>query len=151
MASFKEKLSKLNIDDIIFSVMNTEGVSEAIIKLNQEQLSVFGIDREGKQLRTYKAKGSNVYSDFTIKIKKAEGKPYDHVTLYDQGKFYKTFSTETAKTYTSIKADEKKDDGYISDNLDTSKIYGITNESKTDLVRELIPLTRQAFRKALNG
>lgn len=151
MATLAQKISKLNIDDVIFAVMNTEEVKKTIIELNQEQLSVFGIDFEGKPLKTYKANGGNVYSNYTIKIKKEKGQPYDHVTLFDKGDFYKTFSAITDKSFTEVKANTKKGDEDISFNLDISKIFGLTPESKSELIQYLRVPARKAFRKAMNG
>lgn len=151
MATLAQKISKLNIDDVIFSVMNTEETKKTIIELNQEQLSVLGVDFEGKPLKTYKANGGNVYSNYTIKDRKLRGKQYDHVDLFDKGDFYKTFSTITDKAFTEVKGNTKKGDEDISFNLDISKIFGLTKESKSELIQYLRVPARKAFRKALNG
>jgi hypothetical protein len=150
LATLSQKISKLNIDEVIYSIMDNDEVKKVIVGLNQEQLYVFGVDFEGKPLKTYRANGGNAYSNFTIKVKKEKGQPYDHVTLFDTGEFYKTFSTITSKTFSEVKGNTKVTDGDISDNLDISKIFGLTTESKSELIQYLRVPARKAFRKAMN-
>lgn len=151
MASFKEKLSKLNIDDVIFDIMNDNAVKQEIVSLNQQQLLEFGEDVEGNKLRTYLAQPGQVYAYSTIQYKKDKGQPYDHVTLYNTGAFHRSFKAETERSYTQVKGKTKTSDGDISDNLDISKILGLTKESKEELIQFLRVPSRKAFRKALNG
>jgi threonyl-tRNA synthetase len=146
MANFKSILDKWSksLPEMIKRVMSSKTISEKIIELNQFQLKILGEDVNGEKLRTYSATGGNAYSAFTIEKKKEKGQPYDHVTLFDTGRFYKTFSTITNDQFSQVKADSKVEDGDISDNVDLSNVYGLTKESKQELVQYLrMPLIRE--------
>jgi len=57
---------------------------EFILNLNREQLYEYGEDSEMVFLGEYK--------ESTKTIKKRKGQRYDHITLNDTGKFYKSFT-----------------------------------------------------------
>jgi len=149
MANFKSILDKWSksLPEMIKKVMSSEAISEKIIELNQFQLKILGEDINGEKLKTYSATGGNAYSAFTIEKKKAKGQPYDHVTTFDTGDHFKTFSTVANDQFTKVNANDKVGDGYLSDNVDISNMYGLSKESKSELVQYLrVPLIRE-FKK----
>ncbi len=79
-------------------LLRDERLKNYIIELNQEQLYDRGVDSEGKDL------GRPGYSDYTIEIKKKKGQRYDHVTLKDTGRFYKSFRIRVNKDGFTIDA-----------------------------------------------
>jgi len=118
--------------------------NEFITDLNKKRLLEFGTDVEGKELRTYRAEMGEVYNSFTITTKEKKGQPADRVTLYDTGEFHKSFKVESDRKGFVIEADEDKDDGKISDNVDVESALGIfdlqpiIDKLKVDLQEELL-------------
>jgi hypothetical protein len=108
MQSFAEikKLFDFSIPDMINEIML--GLNDEIIGLNQgEQLSE-GIDALGQRIRTISAaeeNEGNVYSNFTIFKRGAEGLQTDNVDLKDTGVFWKSFKVGQVSNGWEITAD----------------------------------------------
>jgi hypothetical protein len=144
------KVAQLDVNDLIQTIISKDEVNDAIISLNQSQLKDFGQDNKGDVLRTYNARGSNVYSDRTIGIKQEKGQTTDKVTLYDTGDFYDTFGLNAGKSKVQFKANFKKPDGNISDNVDISDVLGLQEKNQSlmnqsIILPNLIPLIKRGL------
>jgi hypothetical protein len=140
-----QKIKTFDIDKLMHEMMQSQ--ESYILELNKEQLNELGVDSEGNKLRTYLAYGSYPYAFSTIQEKKDKGQPYDHVTLFSQGDYQKSFSAKTDNGFTKVSANSKKADGDISDNLDISKVLGLTIESKDDIIQNLRGIAPFYFKK----
>ena len=126
-------LSKLDETKIINSILRDKGFQKFIISLNQnDQLFDEGIDSDGNSLGRY--------ADFTIELKKEAGQRFDHITLLDTGKFYKSFKITVSKGGFFIDADPVKEKSNLFDNFG-EEILGLTKENLQiviDAIREKI-------------
>lgn len=75
-----------------------EEIREEVIRLNQEQLYEDGIRSDGSDLGPYRP--------FTIEVKRRKGQRYDHVTLHDEGDFYRSFYVEFGEDWFEVMADD---------------------------------------------
>ena len=112
-----------------------------------------GKDSENKEIQTYSAYGSYVYSLYTISIKQATGLPSDRVTLYQTGSFYDSMRISTFKGGFEILADFKKTDGNILDNIPEGYqpfLLDLSEESLAELVDEkILPFLKIEIKKIL--
>jgi len=102
LEGFRQKLDIVNIFDF---VINTE-IKDLIIELNQDQLFDFGEDSEGKRL--YSFSPQQPYAPSTIVLKERSGLPSDRLTLFQTGKFYRSFTVEVEGTDIVIDANGQK-------------------------------------------
>lgn len=124
------KIATLDIDNVMFDVWDGEDVQEIIIKLNTiEQLFNQGIDSDGQSLGDYSA--------FTIKKKRADGLPYDRVTLRQDGIFYGTFNIIPDKDGFIIDADPIRGSQDLTETYG-EQIIGLTSDSKEQLIKSII-------------
>lgn len=124
------KIATLDIDNVMFDVWDGEDVQEIIIKLNTiEQLFNQGIDSDGQSLGDYSA--------FTIKKKRADGLPYDRVTLRQDGIFYGTFNIIPDKDGFIIDADTIRGSQDLTETYG-EQIIGLTSDSKEQLIKSII-------------
>lgn len=142
-------LRSMNINSMIRQILSVGYVNEAIILANQQQLGK-GEDYTGEKLRTYNSVGGDVYSRVTIGLKEMKGQPTDMVTLFDTGTFYATFAVVPFANQFMITANFDKDDGSISDNLDTNRVLGLSDENTDRITRAVIlPLLMHNIRGLL--
>ena len=73
----------------------------------------------------------------------------DPYFLLDTGDFYESFKVKVFDDGFTIQADTIKDDG--TDLLTYGDILGITNESRTKIIQEILPLVIQETRKTIIG
>ena len=113
-------------EGLIFEIVfNHQYIKDEIIQMNTEdQLFDKGIDSKGESL--------GEYSPFTIELKKLDGQRYDHITLKDEGDFYKSFRVSVNKVTIEITADPIKDGNNLFDDFGED-IIGLTDESKQKL------------------
>jgi hypothetical protein len=111
-----------------------EDVRKEILRLNFEnQLFEEGIDSLGQPV-TNKLTGSSNYSPFTIDIKRKTGLPYDRITLFQDGTFYRSKRlTYDSESYT-IDANGDKSDKNLFD------VYGDDVLGLTDFNKERIEI-----------
>lgn len=131
MSIFKKisnNIESFKINTVILLTFENDYVQAAIIKANQDQLWK-GIGADGKVIRTFAAFYGNVYATTTINIKQAKGQDTEHVTLYDEGDFWRTMAVELKKNSVTLIADFTKEGGSISDNLNTDVVLGLIPES----------------------
>lgn len=126
-----------NIETASAVISENAGIRRRIITLNQEQLYVYGVNRDGEQLQTYRANNPDVYAARTINIKREKRQPYDRVTLNDTGEFYRSMTITVEEDELVFYGNTKKANGDISDNLDIRGIFGLTKLSKTKLRKNL--------------
>ena len=69
-----------------------------ITDLNKKRLLEHGTDVDGKEIRTFRAAGGEVYSGFTIALRDKQGKQSDHVDAFDTGKYHSTFKVDSGKS-----------------------------------------------------
>jgi hypothetical protein len=88
-------VKKLNEDKAFQKVIRNPAIQLEAIRLNRdEQLFKRGVDVFGVSMRSQYARGSNVYADRTIVLKREKNQPTDRVTLRDTGAMYNTFKTK---------------------------------------------------------
>lgn len=135
--------SKLNIVYIMRKLFLDKDFTDKIIELNtRDQLYRKGINSEGESL--------GQYSEFTKDIKYDKGQPYDRVTLYDTGEFYKSFRILWGGSDGSliISANTFKDDTDLIVEWGR-EILGLTDESLTKLVAMARPKMQMIVRNTL--
>jgi len=124
------QIATLDIDSVMFDVWDGEDVQETIIELNTiDQLFNQGIDSDGQSLGDY--------SQFTIKQKRADGLPYDRVTLRQDGEFYGSFNIIPEQDGFTIDADPIKPSQDLTETYGEA-IIGLTSESKEKLIKAII-------------
>ena len=128
------QIATLDIDNVMFDVWEGEDVQETIIELNTiGQLFNRGIDSDGQSLGDYSA--------FTIKKKRADGLPFDRVTLRQDGIFYGSFNIIPEKDGFIIDADPIKDSQDLTETYGEA-IIGLTSDSKEQLIKAIILTVR---------
>ncbi len=142
MESFAKikKLFDFSISDMINDIML--GLNDEIIELNQvEQLSE-GIDALGQRIRTISAaeeNEGNVYSNFTIFKRGAEGLQTDNVDLKNTGAFWKSFKVVQVKNGWEIQADFNIHGEDIMFNFDSKFDFtGLTDDNIEFLVNQYV-------------
>jgi hypothetical protein len=82
----------------------------------------------------------------TFKREKTTSDPY---FLLDSGEFYKSFKVKILDDGFVVQADTIKDDG--TDLTKYGEILGLTNESKDEIIKKILPMVIQETRKAITG
>jgi hypothetical protein len=108
------------------------------------QLFLEGVDSKGRPLGSI----GGEYSDFTISVKEATGLPFDRVTLYQEGDFYKTWKFIQHDDSFILRADTIKDGKDLRERWGDD-IIGLTNESISELALEALPYVIDEVRRAL--
>ena len=88
---------------ILRKALKNEEVQSFILRSNRETLYNKGEDSEGESL--------GEYSPFTVELKKQKGQPFDRITLFDSGDFYRSFKLFIGSNYIEIQSDPVKEDG----------------------------------------
>jgi hypothetical protein len=73
------------------------------------------------------------YSDLTIEIKKIKGQPYDRVTLFDTGDFYKGISLELESNSFTLDSTDSKTEALIDK---YGEVFGLSEKSRKELSEE---------------
>jgi hypothetical protein len=145
--------SKLDIgESIFFIIKKNNDVKRYILSLNQfEQLYDEGIDADGQKLTTYKAFGRNAYSLRTIVLKRASSLPDDRVTLFQTGRFYRSWKVAVERDSFEITANfDVHGAGKIAENINIENILGLTDESHDKLIDKLRPIVVEYIREVLD-
>jgi hypothetical protein len=133
---------KLKENDALKVVTDNKSIQFNAIRLNRQvQLYQQGVDVEGKKMQSYKAQGSNVYSNYTIMLKEEKGQVTDRVTMRDTGKLYSTFDTKVVKGELILMADTIKEGDDLQDSF--GQFIGLDTESKNELVVLAKPIVQQ--------
>jgi len=130
----------LNASNIVFQVIGKDKqIQEDILDLNRiGQLYKKGEDANGGDLNKMTQSGFG-YSQFTIEKKRKKNQPTGHVTLFDTGKFYKSFRLIIQPNYMDIVAQPNKGDSNLFDDFGND-IVGLSEESLDILRAKLLPL-----------
>lgn len=119
-------------------------IQDFLIESVQDRLKKEGTDSQNKKLRTDTAifRGEQFYSSFTQGLKGINRS--QHVTLHDEGSFYRSMDVVVGKTFYKVKAEFEKDNGNIYDNFTNS----YSNES--DFENAILNLTSSDFKIFIN-
>lgn len=117
-----------NIDSETDSII--ERKKDEILDLNREnQLYDFGIDSNGKRIFP-------LYKNATILFKRQKGDPYNRVTLFDTGAFYRGFDLLNRKGTINIFSRDSKS-SELQDKYGNN-IFGLTIENQKKYNYEII-------------
>lgn len=136
-------VKSLDNTDAFDYAMEIEECQEEAIRLNtNEQLFLKGVLADGTSTGSYSSK--------TIPIKKKKGLPYDHVTLFDTGRFHSNWGIDRSHgeiTLHAPKNDYRGKQGNLRDEL--LSIYGdfegLTPESTSSLAEFITPKVSEYF------
>jgi hypothetical protein len=139
-----DNIIALDENQLIKEVLSNKEVQRFIIDLNtQGQLFEKGIDALGVSLGDYAATTIEGTSNF--KGKKEKGQRFDHITLNDTGKFYKSFKIVLSAKSFSIVADGQKDDVNLLEEF--RNVLGLTDEHLQIVIdalrQKIIPLFKR--------
>lgn len=104
-----------------------EAHANDIINMNLSQLEEHGINSEGQRFKPY--------APSTIRLKKRTGRPYDRVTLRQEGNFHAGFKVETYNYQFDITSTDRKKD-FLTWRYG-AKLFGLTDEHKS-VLRDII-------------
>ena len=137
-------------------VFQNNEVQDLVLDLNRiNQLFKKGIDAVGDEIGFYsevteqlsRGQSFGFGGDSGRKSKKA-GEP---IFLLDEGDFYRSFKVKVLDDGFVITADTLKDDGTDLVNSYGKDILGLTNESRNEIIKEIIPFIIQETRKIITG
>ena len=148
-----ENATNLNQKILLRIVFNETEVQDLILDLNRiEQLFKKGIDAEGDIIGLYSpvteelTKGQSFgYGGGGSKSKRA-GQP---IFLLDTKEFYQSFKVKVLDDGFVIQADALKDDGTDLTEQYGKQILGLTDKSRNEIIKEILPMVIQETRKAL--
>ena len=138
LTDFVNKGLDLENSGVFFHVFSLDYVQQYIILQNTRGQLFQGIDAEGVLLESI----GGDYTAFTVARKDARGQPSDRVTLKDTGDFYKSFSIDVSQKEFVITANFYKKGKDLRDRWGNS-LAGLTDESKADLIRFILPEVRE--------
>ena len=145
-----DNLKKLDLNSFFEDEYKKTNVQKFILDSNRNRLRIKGVDILGKEIRTYNARGGNVYSNRTIDIKRDKGQPTSHVTLYDTGRWQGSFALKPRKTFATIESN-KKSLSMIEDNVDMKNVLGLTDQQNDLLANMLAPsISKKIVLKVFN-
>ncbi len=132
----------LDFNSALFFVFSLDHVQLFAIELNTGspnngeygQLFLHGVDAEGTPLTSI----GGDYAPITKDLKRFDGLPFDHVTLYQEGDFYRSWEFIQKGDSFTLRADTIKEGVDLTDRWG-SEIIGLTNESISALAQEIIP------------
>lgn len=132
----------LSYQEALFFVFSQEHIQLFAIELNTGspnnneygQLFLEGVDSKGVPLTRI----GGEYAPITKDLKRFEGLPFDRVTLYQDGDFYRSWQFIQKQDSFVLRADTLKDGEDLQERWG-SDIIGLTNESITELAKEVLP------------
>lgn len=136
-----ERIKSLSDDAVWKFVANRPDVKRRIITLNTiDQLFDEGIDSKGVSL--------GIYSDFTKAKKKHDGLPWNRVTLFQDGDFYRSFVVIVTISGWDIEAEDDKGDKALFE-VYGEDVKGLTPENIEKLKEFVIPIVQDYVYKQL--
>lgn len=132
----------LTYESTLFFVFSQEHIQLFAIELNTGspnndeygQLFLEGVDSKGVPLLNI----GGEYAPITKDLKRFEGLPFDRVTLYQDGDFYKSWEFIQKADSFVLRANTLKDGEDLQERWG-SDIIGLTNESIQELAKEVLP------------
>ena len=149
MQQLSGKLGAINVNNILREILNTPKYETLIPQQIKDRLNESGLYSTGRPIVTYFANSPNVYAHFTIMVKKVQGQPSKHVTLKDTGAFHNSFALKAGADSFVVDYDEDKPDGKISDNVDLTNVFNLSNQELKELRIVIIPDFIKALKKAI--
>lgn len=143
------KLMKINQLLLMEVLFQDRQFRKLITDLNtNDQLNEKGIDSKGRSLGEYSI--ATIEGTKNFKGKKQKGQRYDHITLNDTGKFYRSFQVIFNKSSAEfqIVADGQKEDVNLLEAYGVN-IVGLTEDSLSVLVNAAIPIIQRHLQKIL--
>lgn len=143
----------LDVNQALFFVFSQDHIQLFAIELNTGspnnndfgQLFLHGVDAEGVNLMQI----GGDYAPITKDIKRFEGLPFDRITLYQDGDFYRSWEFIPKDDEFILRADTVKEGEDLQDRWG-SNLVGLTNESISLLNQEVLPeLINYILRKLL--
>ena len=124
LEGFSKALKNIPIESFFLKIAEQ---NKAIIEdKNSEQLDQ-GVDGEGSKIEP-------PYTDFTVSIKKALGRPFDRVTLEDTGAFRKGIKSQASLSGLELSGTEKKT-GLLTEKY--GEVIGLNKKSIGELNEDL--------------
>lgn len=129
-----DKVKALDAEKIVINLIFKDEIRTFILDLNrQKQLFEKGEDTQGNVL--------GEYSGWTEEITGGRKKAGTHYTLLDTGEFYKSFDVAVYSDNSFvIEADTLKDDGTDLARKFGQDILGLSDDSRGELIKKLLPL-----------
>ncbi len=132
----------LAYESTLFFVFSQEHIQLFAIELNTGspnnneygQLFLHGVDSKGVAL----SRIGGDYAPVTKDLKRFDGLPFDHVTLYQDGDFYRSWEFIQKNDSFVLRADTIKEGEDLQERWG-SDIIGLTNESIQELANEALP------------
>lgn len=113
----------------IWSVDDNEVKAEIIHMNTNDQLYEQGIDSTGKSL--------GQYAPMTVVYKRSVGERYDHVTLFDTGEFYRSWSVRVTANGFTIDANDVVSGSKALFDVYGENVLGLTDENM-EYLKEII-------------
>jgi len=137
-----QKLSRLDINKILYQVFSDKGLQKDIITtIQQKQLFQEGVSEENIII--------GYYSPYTEQINPSK-KAYTHYTLYDTGAFYDSFKIYVNADSFVIDADGDKGDKNLFEVYNKAgNLLGLTPENMEWLIETIIPKINERIRAML--
>jgi hypothetical protein len=123
---FLKRITKLNYNDMMQAIWEDPIVQEKIIELNTDGQLWKGRDAENKEFPEYSYVSKDLFD-----------KPDGPIRLYDTGAFYDSFRIIVKGTVAEITANSMKEGVDLVDKYSEFEIYGLTEESKTTLLKTI--------------
>ena len=122
---------------LIVELLQSDEYVKLMEQMQRTRLFTTGKDIEGTELKTFAARGSDVYSERTIDIKTAKGQPTDKVTGLDSGQMYASIRANVTKLFIDITAGIHFDE--FSENIisNSDLILGLTVQNQIQLIAML--------------
>jgi hypothetical protein len=143
------RVIKIDYHEVIQRVFMDPEIQHEMIRLNtRDQLFDKGENSLGVRLETI----GGEYSFVTILRKNREGLPSDHITLFQEGKFYASFEVVANRgdDFIIIKADSMKNGVDILERWGI-EVLGLNKENTKWLVNEIRKKIIKEFRSALRA
>lgn len=146
----QNKIQKtLRTKELMKVLFQSKEFRDLVIGLNtQDQLYDQGIDSKGRSLGEYSP--ATIEGTNNFRGKKSKGQRYDHITLNDTGKFYKSFRIVFEDGALRIVADGQKDDKNLFQEFGID-IVGLTEFSLSVAINAAIPILQDHIRKEISG
>lgn len=133
---------ELTYQSTLFFVFSQEDIQLFAVELNtgdpnisdRGQLFLHGVDANGIELSQI----GGDYSPITKDLKQFQGLPFDRVTLYDEGDFYRSWNFVNTSGGFILEADTIKE-GEDLRNRWGKGIIGLNDESIQKLIIEVVP------------
>lgn len=145
LEQLRKNIKNIDIDAIVRIVLSNPKVQQFIIDLNtKDQLFEKGENRLGIKLESI----GGAYSLFTIRDKQSKGLPFDRITLFDTGDYYKSHIISLTSSELIIESDPIKGDTNLYQEWGP-EIVGLQEENLNKVIASITDAFRENFREAI--